>query len=93
MSSLKQLNRSINLKRAEGQSSARQCELKLNLLLYTVRKHTKKHPFGVTFGVTIATTLLAKYRTKIKTIYPIASLGLSYFNQYRSSNNMPKKDS
>lgn len=89
MSSLKQLNRSINLKRVEGQSSARQCELKLNLLLYTVRKHTKKHPFGVT----IATTLLAKYRTKIKTIYPIASLGLSYFNQYRSANNMPKKDS
>ncbi|MEL0657740.1 hypothetical protein V6255_01205 [Psychromonas arctica] len=93
MSSLKQLNHSINLTRLEGKDSARQCELKLNLLLHTVRKKTQKHPFGVTIGVTIATALLARYRTKIRSLYPIASLGLNYFNQHRSSNNtVPKSN-
>ncbi len=91
MSSLKQLNHSINLKRLEGKDSARQCELKLNLLLHTVRKKTQKHPFAVTIGVTIATALLAKYSTKIKSFYPIASLGLNYFNQHRSSNSTTPK--
>ncbi len=86
MSSLKQLNHSINLKRLEGKNSARQCELKLNLLLHTVSKQTQRHPFAVTIGVTVATTLLARYRKRIKSLYPIASLGLNYLSQHYSSN-------
>jgi hypothetical protein len=79
MSSLKQLNRSITLKRLEGKDNARQCALTLNLLLFTVRKHTKSHPFVVTLGVSLSTFILAKYKNKIRTIYPFFSLGFNYF--------------
>ena len=79
MSSLKQLNRSITLKRLDGMDKARQCDLTLNQLLFTVRKHTRSHPFVVTLGVSLSTFILAKYKHKIKTIYPFFSLGFNYF--------------
>ncbi|UJF22646.1 hypothetical protein [Shewanella sp. OMA3-2] len=84
MSSLKHLNHSIKLQRMQGKDSVRQCELSLNLLLYSVKKQTQKHPFGTTIGVTLATIIFAKYRKKMKSLYPIASLGVNYFRQSRS---------
>lgn len=85
MSSLKQLNKSIKLKKLQSKDSARQCEQSLNLLLFTVSKHTKKHPFVVTAGVSLATIVLTKYRNKIKSFYPVASLGMNYYMQHRQS--------
>ncbi|MGE6567763.1 hypothetical protein ACQKE9_04280 [Shewanella vesiculosa] len=79
MSSLKHLNHSIKLKRMQGNVSARQSELSINLLLYSVKKQTQKHPFGVTIAVTIGTIIFAKYRRNIKSLYPMASLGFNYF--------------
>jgi hypothetical protein len=85
MSSLKHLNHSIKLTRMQGKYSVRQCELTLNLLLYSVKKKTQKYPFRVTVGVTIATIVFARYRKNIKSLYPIASLSLNYVKQYRNS--------
>lgn len=85
MSSLKHLNRSIKLKRLQGKDSARQFELTLNLLLHSIQKQTQKYPFGVTIGVTIATIIFARYKSNIKSLYPIASLSFNYFKQHHSS--------
>lgn len=85
MSSLKQLNHSINLKRLQGKASVRQCELTFNLLLHYLKKQTQKHPFGSTIGVTIATVIFSRYRTYIKALYPIASLSFNHFKQYQGS--------
>ena len=85
MSSLKHLNHSIKLTRMQGKDSVRQCELTLNLLLHSVKKQTRKHPFGVTVGVTIATIVFARYRKSIKSLYPIASLSFNYAKQHRNS--------
>mgnify|MGYP003663212744 FL=1 len=85
MSSLKHLNHSIKLTRMQGKDSVRQCELTLNLLLHSVKKQTRKHPFGATVGVTIATFVFARFRKNIRSLYPLASLSFNYAEQYRNS--------
>ncbi|WP_350432576.1 hypothetical protein ABIS04_03140 [Shewanella sp. H8] len=87
MSSLKHLNHSIKLKRMQGNDSVRQCELSLNLLLYSLKKQTQKHPFGVTIGVTLASLIFVKYRKTIKSLYPLASLSFNYVKLYYRSKN------
>jgi len=85
MSSLKHLNHSIKLARMQGKDSVKQCELTLNVLLYSVKKQTQKYPFGVTVGVTIATIVFARYRKNIKYLYPIVSLSLNYVKQFKNN--------
>jgi hypothetical protein len=76
MSSLKRLNHSIKLKRMQGNVSARQSELSINLLLHSVKKQTEKHPFGVTAVVSIVTFIFAKYRRNSKPL----NIATHYFN-------------
>ncbi|MEG3755569.1 hypothetical protein [Psychromonas arctica] len=81
MSSLKRLNHSIKLKRLEGKDNIRQVDLSLKLFLNDVNKHTKKHPLVVTIGGVLTGFILSKYRRKIKTFYPLASLGFNYIKR------------
>ncbi|RBW47942.1 hypothetical protein DS885_00395 [Psychromonas sp. B3M02] len=80
MSSLKHLNHSIKLKRLEGKDQLRQLDLSLKIFLNDIHKHTKEHPFVVTGVSALGIFILSKYRRKIKTLYPLASLGFNYFN-------------
>lgn len=82
MSSLKRLNHSIKLKRLEGKDNIRQFDLSLKLFLHDVNKLTRQHPLAVTIGGAFTAFLLSKYRRKIKTFYPIASLSFNYFKRH-----------
>lgn len=81
MSSLKHLNKSIKLKRLQGKSCARRCELSLNLLSFTIKKHVKKNPFMTTIAASLTSFLFIRYRTKLRLLYPISSLGIQYLKQ------------
>ena len=81
MSSLKRLNQSIKLKRLEGKDNIRQVDLSLRIFLSDVNQHTKKHPLAVTFAGAFIGLILSKYRRKIKTFYPLASLSYNYIKK------------
>lgn len=85
MSSLKQLNRSIKLKRLEGSDAARRCQLSLNIFLYSVHKQTKAHPWIAPIGAFFSVFIFSKYTRKIRTFYPLASLGANVFKQYQDT--------
>lgn len=85
MSSLKQLNRSIKLKRLQGKHSARQCSLHLNLLVSRVHKQTKAHPFVSTIGTMFTVLILSKHAKRIRYLSPFASIGVNFFRQYQET--------
>lgn len=86
MSSLKQLNHAIKIKRMEGKNASRESQLALGLLLKTLAAYSKKHPFQLTTGIAISSIIMVKYRKRIRFFYPVASLAMNFFNQFTMKN-------
>ena len=82
MSSLRQLNKAIKLKRVESKLSLRQCELNLKQLLFCVNKKINKSPFETLLVVMLASLFANKHKKRVKAIYSLFSFSRDCYLQY-----------
>ncbi|WP_413700798.1 hypothetical protein ACLKMH_02910 [Psychromonas sp. KJ10-10] len=86
MSSLRQLNNQIKLKRVESKLSIRECELNLKQLLFSVDKKVNKNPVETMLVVMVASLFANKYKKRTKTIYSLFSFSRDHYLQYARKN-------